>query len=247
MLSFKSLNNTAILVLSVLASLIDGQVSKTSFTLHQIESNYSVKSGPAALLSTYHKFNRPAPENVQKAAAVNHGTITASPSTNQAAYLTPITIGGQTFNLIIDTGSDFLWVYHSNIYISQNLMLNSWTFGSNFASLVHSTYNSSVSNTSRLQDGNPWQNCYEDQSCVGGDLYSETVSAGGITVNDQIIGVAREVTSNFRSLNVSEGILGLSFNLNTMGKNSSLIYLPNLSNKFNDGFFRNTSRDYLSW
>lgn len=227
MLSFKSLNNTTILVLSVLASLIDGQVSKTSFTLHQIESNYSVKSGPAALLSTYHKFNGPAPENVQKAAAVNHGTVIASPSTNQAAYLTPITIGGQTFNLIIDTGSDFLWVYYSNIYMPQNLMLNSWTFGSNFASLVHSTYSSSVSNTSRLQEGNPWQSCYNDQSCVAGDVYSETVSAGGITVNDQTFGVAREITSNFRTIKGSEGILGLSFNLDSMGENSSLIYLPN--------------------
>lgn len=108
MLSSRSLNNTAILVLSILASFIDGQDSKTAFTLHQIESNYSVKSGPAALLSTYHKFNRPAPENVQKAAAVNHGTVIASPSTHQAAYLTPITIGGQTFNLILDTGSDSL-------------------------------------------------------------------------------------------------------------------------------------------
>ena len=110
MLSFKSSIKTAILVLSVLASSIDGQDCKTSFTLHQIESTVSVKSGPAALLSTYHKYNRRAPENIKSVAAVDHRTVIASPSDFDKDYLTPITIGGQTLNLLIDTGSDFLWV-----------------------------------------------------------------------------------------------------------------------------------------
>lgn len=108
MLSFKSLNKTAALVLSVLASFIDGQDSKTTFTLHQIESKSSVKSGPAAVLSKYHKFNLRAPENVQSAVADNHGTASASPVEFDGKYLTPITIGGQTLNLQVDTGSDML-------------------------------------------------------------------------------------------------------------------------------------------
>lgn len=108
MLSFKSLIKTVILVLSVLASSTDSQDSKTSFTLHQVESKRSVKSGSAAELSTYHKYNRRAPENVESAAAVNHGTVMASPYGFDTGYLTPITIGGQTLNLVIDTGSEFL-------------------------------------------------------------------------------------------------------------------------------------------
>lgn len=108
MLSLKSSYTTAILVLSVLASLTTGQDSQTSFTLHQTESKFAAKSGPAAVLSTYHKFNRRAPESVQNAAAINRGTVIASPSKSEAGYLSPVTIGGQTLNLLIDTGSDFL-------------------------------------------------------------------------------------------------------------------------------------------
>ena len=108
MLSLKSSIRTATLVLSVLASSVDGQDRKTSFTLHQIESTVSVKSGPAALLSTYHKYNRRAPKNVKSAAAGDHHTVTASPFDHDDEYLTPISIGGQTLNLQIDTGSDFL-------------------------------------------------------------------------------------------------------------------------------------------
>lgn len=108
MLSLKSSIRTATLVLSVLASSVDGQDRKTSFTLHQIESTVSVKSGPAALLSTYHKYNKRAPKNVKSAAAVDHGTVTASPFDYDKDYQTPITIGGQTLNLQINTGLEFL-------------------------------------------------------------------------------------------------------------------------------------------
>ncbi|MCJ1428718.1 Type I transmembrane sorting receptor [Sticta canariensis] len=149
MLSFKSSIKAAILVLSVLASSIDGQDCKKSFTLHQIESTVSVKSRPAAPLSTYHEYKRRAPENVKSAAAVDHGTVIASTSDFDKVYLTPITIGGQTLNLLIDTGSDFF--------------------------------------------------------------------VGDIVVNNQTIGVAKEVTSNFLQTDVLEGILGLSFNQDSMG------------------------------
>lgn len=108
MLSFKSLDKTATLVLSVLASLVKGQNSKTSFTLHQSEFKPSLQSGPASPLSTYHKFNRRVPENVQNTEAANLSKVIASPSEFDRAYLIPITVGGQTLNLEIDTGADSL-------------------------------------------------------------------------------------------------------------------------------------------
>lgn len=97
-------------------------------------------------------------------------------------------------------------------------MLNSWVFSPEFAPLVRSTYDDSVSNTSELQEGYNWQLCYGDGSCVAGDVYTETVSAGGIVVNNQTIGVVTDVNFNFLLVNGSEGILGLSFNQNTIGK-----------------------------
>lgn len=108
MLSFKGSSKIAILVLSVLASFIDGKNSKASFTLHQLESGSSGKYGPPTVSSTHHKLSRRAPGNIRDAAAINRGTVIASPYRFDAEYLTPITIGGQTLNLVIDTGSDLL-------------------------------------------------------------------------------------------------------------------------------------------
>lgn len=100
----------AILVLSVLASLVDGRDSRKSFTLHQIKSKASIKSGPAAAHLSLDE-SKSTPEHVQNALAVNHGSVIASPVAGDIFYLAPVTIGSQTFNLIIDTGSNFLWVY----------------------------------------------------------------------------------------------------------------------------------------
>lgn len=63
-----------------------------------------------------------------------------------------------------------------------------------------------------------WEKCYENGSCVVGDVYTETVSIGGVTLNNQTIDAARGVTSNFKQTNVFGGILGLSFGKSVMGK-----------------------------
>lgn len=98
----------AILVLCGSVSLIDGRDSKKQLTFHQIDSNFSVKSGPTPVLSMYHKFNKSAPNRVQNAAAVCRGTVIASSIKADAAYLIPITIGRQTLNLEVDTSLDSL-------------------------------------------------------------------------------------------------------------------------------------------
>lgn len=100
----------AILVLSVLASLVDGRDSRKSFTLHQTKPKASIKSGPAAADLSLDE-SKSTPEHVQNAPAVNNGSVIASPVASDRFYLAPVIIGGQTFNLIIDTGSNFLWVY----------------------------------------------------------------------------------------------------------------------------------------
>lgn len=104
-------------------------------------------------------------------------------------------------------------------------MPNSWALSSDFASAVPSTYDSSKSNTSRLQRGQTWHICYEDQSCVSGDVYVESVTAGGITVNSQTVGVAKR-HKKFETRIGREDIFGLSFNhknKTNAGKNETLI------------------------
>lgn len=99
------------------------------------------------------------------------------------------------------------------------LTLNSWVFSSELASLGLSTYNSSVSKTSRFLEGYTFQICYADRTCVIGDVYTETISAGGITVENQIIGGVKGFNENFVRLKVQNGILGLSFNPTRTGEN----------------------------
>lgn len=128
--------------------------------------------------------------------------------------------------------------------LSQRLMLNSWVLSSDFASSVPSTYNSSISSTSRLQEGKKWAVCYVARTCVGGDTYTENVTAGGIAVKSQTIGVVRKATSSFEQQNVNgrEGILGLSFKKPVVGKNSPLCSLSSFrQTKLKSLIFRSTS------
>lgn len=78
---------------------------KKDFSIEQTVEKAFIQSGPAAVLSTYNKFNVPAPENVIAAAASNDGTVSAAPSDFDSQYLTPVTVGGQNLNLDFDTGS----------------------------------------------------------------------------------------------------------------------------------------------
>jgi hypothetical protein len=63
--------------------------------------------GPVFLLETYQKYGVIPPPAVL-AAAVESGSIIASPSQYDLAYLCSVTIGGQILNLDFDTGSSDL-------------------------------------------------------------------------------------------------------------------------------------------
>lgn len=87
------------------ASPLERRDIKKEFTIEQSVPKPFIQSGPAAVLSTYNKFNVPAPEDVVTAAAANDGTVTAVPTNFDSQYLTPVSVGGQTVNLDFDTGS----------------------------------------------------------------------------------------------------------------------------------------------
>ena len=103
-----------------------------------------------------------------------------------------------------------------------SLYWNSWTFSSDFVSVL-STYNSSISNTSRLQEGITFEGCYGSGYCIAGDVYTETIGIGGVIVNNQTIGAARAVSSKFDQTNRFDGILGLGFDDSIEGKSQLLI------------------------
>lgn len=174
-------------------------------------------SGPAALAATYKKFGRPM--TVNQAAAVSgssgaatSGTVAANPESYDAAYMSPVTIGGQTLNLDFDTGSSDLWVFSSELSAS--------------AQTGHNIYNPSKSTTSKKVPGATWSIGYGDSSSASGDVYNDTVTVGGLSIPNQAVELASNVSKGFVSDTNRDGIFGLGFpNINTISPNKRSDFL----------------------
>ena len=78
---------------------------KKNFTVHESIRKQYIKSGPAAVLSTYNKYNKKPPADVVEAAAANDGRVAANPIAFDTRYLSLVTIGGQDLYLDFDSGS----------------------------------------------------------------------------------------------------------------------------------------------
>lgn len=174
-------------------------------------------SGPVALAAVYNKFGRPM--TVNQAAAVSgssgaatSGTVAANPESYDAAYMSPVTIGGQTLNLDFDTGSSDLWVFSSELSAA--------------AQAGHNIYNPSKSTTSKKVPGATWSVGYGDSSSASGDVYNDTVTVGGLSIPNQAVELASNVSQGFLSDTKRDGIFGLGFPvLNTITPNKRSDFL----------------------
>jgi hypothetical protein len=112
-------------------------------------------------------------------------------------YLAAVQIGTppQTLMLNFDTGSSDLWVFSSETP-------RQMTSG-------HTLYNIEQSSTARLLEGATWQIRYGDGSGASGGVYMDTVSIGGVTVQNQAVEVARMVSASFGNDSASSGLVGL--------------------------------------
>ncbi|KAI4178204.1 MAG: hypothetical protein L6R41_008491, partial [Letrouitia leprolyta] len=201
------------LLASVAASPIELQPRAKDFIVHQTVRK-PLKSGPAAVLSVYGKYNATAPSDVIKAAAANDGTVSANPEQYDSQYLSPVTIGGQTLNLDFDTGSSDLWVFSSELSASsQN---------------GHSIYNPSRSSTARLLSGYTWSIQYGDGSSASGNVYTDTVKVGTTTVAGQAVELAQQISSSFQQNIDNDGLLGLAFDsINTVKPTKQKTFFSN--------------------
>ena len=84
-------------------------VGRSTFSVDQVASGKVLKSGPLQMMQTYEKYAKVgavAPSDVQAAAAaVQSGSVTATPEQYDESYLCPVTVGADTLNLDFDTGS----------------------------------------------------------------------------------------------------------------------------------------------
>ncbi|OAQ65154.1 secreted aspartic proteinase precursor [Pochonia chlamydosporia 170] len=204
----------------------DGNFSVTAKHNSKFKHN-----GPLALAKAYQKFGKPVPHDVANAVHRQNSKRTTGSDTNvpqqyDSEYLAAVQIGtpAQTLNLDFDTGSSDLWVFSSQTPKSE----------------VHgqTLYNPSKSSTSKALSGYTWSITYGDQSSSSGNVYTDKVTVGGLTVNSQAVEAAKQVSDQFSQDAASSGLLGLAFSsINTVRPRQQKTFFDNAKSSLTSPLF----------
>lgn len=105
--------------------------------------------------------------------------------------------------------------------LDQADVVDSWVFSSETPSSEidgQTTYNPADSSTAKLLQGATWNITYGDGSSSSGNVYTDDVTVGGLTVTGQAVELAEQVSSQFTQDTDSDGLLGLAFSSINTGK-----------------------------
>lgn len=210
---------------------------KNSFTVHQVRNPTYVRNGARALAKAYRKFGKPVPESVvsalanstssvAKRAGSDQGSAKTTPEPDDVEYLTPVQIGtpAQTLNLDFDTGSADLWVFSSEL--STKLQSG------------HGVYDAAKSSTAKKLSGASWDISYGDGSGASGDVYTDTVSIGGVTFDAQAVEAASKISEQFTQDTNNDGLVGLAFSsINTVTPKAQKTFFDNVKGSLSDPLF----------
>lgn len=130
--------------------------------------------------------------------------VPANDVQNDLEYVVPVTIGtpGVTLNLDFDTGSSDLWVWSSELTNKSS---------------GHTVYNPKKSSTGKVLAGATWNISYGDGSSASGNVYTDNVKIGSVTIPGQAVELAEKLSSQFAQGEGSDGLLGLAWpSLNTV-------------------------------
>lgn len=162
------------------------------------------RNGPLALARIYNKFNKPVPQDIADAVTQTRqkrdtGSVTNTPEANDQAYLAPVQIGtpAQTLNLIFDTASADSWVFSTETASNQ---VKGQTL-----------YDSKKSSTASLMSDFSWSVKYGSNATASGDVYTDILTIGGLSVKSQAFAAAKDVSEHFTSDPACSGVLGLAF------------------------------------
>ncbi|RMZ82238.1 hypothetical protein DV738_g1831, partial [Chaetothyriales sp. CBS 135597] len=170
------------------------------YTLHK----YNINPRPGSLITrnAQHKL-------VRKETDGSLHQVTAEDQQNDAYYISPVQIGTppQTVYLDFDSGSSDLWVWSTELPKS--------TLAKGEENGIK-PFDPSKSSTYKKLNGSTWKITYGDQSSASGDVGTDNVTIGDITVKAQAVELAQKLSSQFES-SASAGLLGLAFgNINTV-------------------------------
>lgn len=127
-------------------------------------------------------------------------TVAAGAQQNDSLYLCPVTIGGQKLMLDFDSGSSDLWVMSTHLDSSTQSQLKQ---------SGHNIYDPSKSTTQKSMSGSTWDIQYGDGSEASGDVVSDTLVIGTISVEGQAIECAKKLSPAFLETE-GDGLLGLA-------------------------------------
>ncbi|KAI9373658.1 aspartic peptidase domain-containing protein [Aspergillus egyptiacus] len=131
------------------------------------------------------------------------GAVSAASVAGGAAFVSPVTIGGQKLVVTFDTGSSDFWVMNTRLPKS--------------SIEARQAYDPSKSTTFKNMKGSTFNITYGDDSYAYGGVGTETIDVGGVTVTGQAIGLPKKVSPSFLEDTYTSGLVGLGFStLNTV-------------------------------
>ncbi|CAK7245028.1 MAG: hypothetical protein STHCBS139747_006594 [Sporothrix thermara] len=139
------------------------------------------------------------------------GEVPAEDQLNDLEYLCEVSIGtpAQKLKLDFDTGSADLWVVSTEL--PSNL-----TEG-------HSAFDPETSSTFKAMRGYSWKIQYGDSSSASSDVGTDAVTIGGLTVQDQAVELAKEMSAEFAQ-SKGDSLLGLAWSsINTSTPMDNLV------------------------